>query len=104
MRTTWNALGFYRDVIGLGVTFTSPQWTELAWHDVTIAPTAAGRTGKAESWLGLHVDDLESAVAAIRTGRRSKEGPNATREGARLVAVTDTEGNSLTIGQQPALR
>ena len=45
------------------------------------------------------VDDLESALVAIEEagGRR---GPKRTEGGARLVTVTDTEGNSLTIGQQ----
>ena len=96
------ALVFYRDVLGLEARFSSPDWTELAWRDATIALLGGGTAEQRESWLGFYVDDLDSAVAAIeaagcRTGPERREGPS------RLVTFTDTEGNSLTIGAEPTV-
>ncbi len=95
------AVGFYRDVLGLGVKFTSPDWTELTWRDATIALHGGGGGQPRESWLGFYVDDLEAALATIEAagGQRGKE---RSEGGVRLVSITDTEGNALTIGGQPA--
>ena len=93
------ALAFYRDALGLTAAFSSPDWTELGWRDATIALHRGG-TPAEQSWLGFEVDDLDSALAEIESsgGRRGAE---RTEGGVRLVTVTDPEGNSLTIGQQP---
>ena len=95
------AMGFYRDVLGLTQQFASPDWTELTWRDATIALHRGGGGGQRESWLGFHVEDLDAALAAIEAagGRR---GADRNEGGVRLVSITDTEGNALTIGGQPA--
>jgi predicted enzyme related to lactoylglutathione lyase len=94
------ALAFYRDAIGLTPVFSSPYWSELAWRDATIALHLGGAALDGQGWLGFNVDDVDAAVAEIEAagGRRGTE---RSEGGARLVSVTDTEGNSLTIGQQP---
>jgi predicted enzyme related to lactoylglutathione lyase len=97
------AVGFYRDVLGLSPGFVSAEWSELAWHDATIAlhlgGSAAGIEAARESWLGLEFDDLDDALKAVEAGggRRTTERDEA---GARLVSVVDTEGNLLTLGQR----
>jgi predicted enzyme related to lactoylglutathione lyase len=94
------ATGFYRDVLGLAPQFTSPEWSELAWRDATVALHRGGERPR-DSWLGFQVDDLEATLSAIEAagGRRVKE---SNEGGMRLVSITDTEGNVLTIGGQPA--
>jgi predicted enzyme related to lactoylglutathione lyase len=94
------ALIFYRDVLGLAVVFASPDWSELTWRDATIALHGGGDGAPRESWLGFSVDDLDSALAAIEDGG-GRRGIERTEGGVRLVSVTDTEGNSLTVGAQP---
>ena len=94
------AVRFYTSVLGLEPRFASPDWTELAWHDAVIALHRGGTPTQAQGWLGFEVDDLDLALAEIEAGggRRDTERSEA---GVRLVTVTDTEGNSLTVGQQP---
>jgi predicted enzyme related to lactoylglutathione lyase len=48
--------------------------------------------------LGFNVDDLDAAAAEIEAGGAT--GQERTEGGSRLLAVTDTEGNALTIGAQ----
>ena len=95
------AVRFYSDVLGLGVQFASPDWTELSWRDAVVALHGGGGGLQRESWLGFYVDDLDSTLAAIEAagGRRGQE---RSEGGVRLVSITDTEGNELTIGGQPA--
>jgi predicted enzyme related to lactoylglutathione lyase len=93
------ALTFYRDVLGLEVGFQSPYWTELSWKDATIALHLGSADEARESWLGFNVDDLDAAAAEIEAGG-GQRGQERTQSGSRLLAITDTEGNSLTIGQQ----
>jgi predicted enzyme related to lactoylglutathione lyase len=93
------ALSFYRDVFGLTVGFESPYWSELSWRDATIALHLGGGDKERESWLGFNVDDLDAAAAEIEAGG-GRLGPERTEAGARLLSVTDTEGNPLTVGQQ----
>ena len=93
------AVAFYRDTLGLTLNFTSPDWSELAWRDATVALHLGGATAGQQGWLGFEVEDLDAAVAEIEAagGRR---GAARTEGRQRLVTVTDTEGNALTIGQQ----
>lgn len=93
------AIGFYRDVLGLTVKFSSPDWTELAWRDATIALHGGGQDDERESWLGFEFDDLDAAAAAIEAAGGHR-GPERSEAGSRLISVVDTEGNKLTIGQQ----
>jgi len=95
------ALAFYRDGLGLTLRFSSPNWSELAWRDATIALHLGGVAAEREGWLGFEVDDLDAAVAEIEAagGRRETE---RVEGGVRLISFTDSEGNSLTLGQQPS--
>jgi catechol 2,3-dioxygenase-like lactoylglutathione lyase family enzyme len=92
------ATRFYRDTIGLTVSFESPFWTELRWRDATIALHAGGGEEERECWLGFEVADLDGALVEVEhAGRR--RGKERVEGGARLVQVADPEGNLLTLGQ-----
>ena len=95
------ALSFYRDVLGLEQGVRSPEWSELRWRDATIALHGGGLEDGRQSWLGFYVDDLDAAAQEIVTAGGAR-GEERSEGGIRLLAVTDTEGNSLTLGQQPS--
>jgi predicted enzyme related to lactoylglutathione lyase len=94
------AVAFYGTVLGLKTTFASPAWTELAWRDAVVALHHGGTSPAAQGWLGFEVDDIDAALAEIELGG-GRRGAERTEGGVRLVTVTDTEGNSLTVGQRP---
>ena len=73
------AVGFYRDVIGLTVDFESPFWSELHWRDATIALHGGGTDEERESGLGFHVTDLDAALAEMEPAgaQRGEEQPRA---------------------------
>jgi catechol 2,3-dioxygenase-like lactoylglutathione lyase family enzyme len=68
------ALGFYRDVLGLQVSFGSPEWTELAWCDGTIAlhVAASVEEHERESRLGFEVEELDAAADEIEANLGSR--------------------------------
>jgi predicted enzyme related to lactoylglutathione lyase len=86
-------------VIGLEPQFASPDWTELKWRDATVALHGGGAEEERESGLGFEVDHLDAALTEVEAagGRIGKERSQA---GTYLVAIVDTEGNSLTLRQQ----
>jgi predicted enzyme related to lactoylglutathione lyase len=96
------AAAFYREGVGLGVRFVSPEWSELAWRDATVAlHGGAASTEQRVTGLGFEVDDLDAAckqiVAAggtIVTAPRDRPG-----EPIRLADVADTEGNVFSLAE-----
>jgi predicted enzyme related to lactoylglutathione lyase len=96
------AVSFYRDAVGLALDFQSPFWSELRWHDATVAlhPGASGE--ERESWLGFHVADLDGAVTALEHAGGHRRGNERAEGNARLQSVVDPDGNILTLGQDGA--
>ena len=96
------AAAFYREGVGLDVRFVSPEWSELAWRDATVAlHGGATSTEQRVTGLGFEVDDLDAAckqVAAaggtIVTAPRDRPG-----EPIRLADVADTEGNVFSLAE-----
>ena len=96
------AVAFYREGVGLEVRFVSPEWSELAWRDATVAlHGGATSTEQRVTGLGFEVDDLDAAckqVAAaggtIVTAPRDRPG-----EPIRLADVADTEGNVFSFAE-----
>src|SRR5439155_16722314 len=88
------AVAFYTEALGLGLRFSSPDWSELTWRDATIA-LHSGRGNGGATGLGFEVDDLAAACAAVKkAGGRVLTEPRARRgEFIRLAEVADTEGN-----------
>ena len=96
------ATGFYRDVFGLSVRFVSPEWSELAWRDATIAFHGGRADGEyQQTGLGFEVDDVDAACAAVAAAGGTVVAPPADRAGERirLAEVADTEGNVLSVAQ-----
>jgi predicted enzyme related to lactoylglutathione lyase len=93
------AVSFYRDVVGLVVEFESPFWSELRWHDATLALHGGASGEERESWLGLHVTDLDDAVAEVEQAGGRRRGVERAEGSARLQSVVDSDGNIFTLGQ-----
>lgn len=72
--------------------------TDTAWVQVFRDPGRAGGTA-----LNLAVDDLAGEAAAL-AGRGIRLGPvSTTDKDARLAAVTDPAGNTVTFVQNPSV-
>jgi predicted enzyme related to lactoylglutathione lyase len=84
-------------LVGLTLDFQSPFWSELRWREATIALHGGGSGEERESWLGLHVTDLDTALAEIEAAG-GRQGAERIEGGSRLVDVVDPEGNRLTFG------
>jgi hypothetical protein len=93
-----DAVAFHRDRLGLPLKFESPQWSEFATGDVTLALHEASPENPAGTvQLGYGVDDLTSLYA-----NRAKEGldfvsaPRAAH-GQQLARFRDNEGRECSI-------
>ena len=91
------AVGFWRDVIGLGVRMESPEWSELTWGDAIVAfHGGATDTELKRSGLGFDVDDIEAACKEVEAagGRILKPPFGGEAPGLTLADLADTEGNT----------
>ncbi len=96
------ATAFYRDVFGLSVRFVSPDWSELAWGDATVAfHGGRGDRDPQPIGLGFEVDDVAAACAAVTAAGGTVVKPPSDRAGERirLAEVADPEGNILSVAQ-----
>jgi hypothetical protein len=85
---TGNAVAYHRDTLGLPLKFQSPEWSEFATGDVTLALHAASADNPAGSvQLGYAVDDLISLCekSPEERHRLHKPAPLATWRTARQV-------------------
>jgi len=87
------AVAFHRDTLGLTLKFQSPEWSELATGETTLALHAASRgnlPGSVE--LGFAVDDLKALYAArASNGLDFVEAPRELH-GTLIARVRDSEG------------
>jgi catechol 2,3-dioxygenase-like lactoylglutathione lyase family enzyme len=92
------AVAFHRDTLGLPLKFQSPEWSEFATGDVTLALHAASADNPAGAvQLGYAVDDLKGLYAD-----RAKAGINFTSEpravhGSPIAKFRDNEGRECSI-------
>lgn len=96
------ALRFYKDVIGLHVSFESPEWSELTYGDATVALHGGKQdTALVESGLYFYVDDIDAACKEVEAaGGHVVAPPDANPdEGIILAMVGDTEGNGFGLCQ-----
>jgi predicted enzyme related to lactoylglutathione lyase len=93
------AVSFYRDTVGLALDFESPFWSELRWHDASIALHGGAPAEDRESWLGFHVADLDGALAEVERAGGRRRGSERAEGNARLQSVVDPGGNIFTLGQ-----
>jgi predicted enzyme related to lactoylglutathione lyase len=97
------AVAFYREVFGFEPRVQTPFWSELAFGgaDTVVALHRGGPVGERDTGLGLEVDDLAAACAAVLAhgGRVVREPRDRSEERVRLATVADPEGNRFSLGQ-----
>lgn len=92
------AVAFHRDTLGLPLKFESPEWSEFATGDVTLALHAANKDHPAGSVeLGYGVADLKSVYAERgRNGLKFLSEPKPLH-GTLLARFADSEGAPCSI-------
>jgi lactoylglutathione lyase len=93
------AVKFYSDVVGLPLKFQSPEWSEFATGDVTLALHPASEknpAGKLE--IGFNVPNLDQFYAEMKGKGVSFSMPPTRQDfGATLAQFVDSEGAHVTI-------
>lgn len=95
------AVKFHRDVLGLPLKFQSPEWSELATGDTTLAlHIASGANPAGSVQLGYSVQDLKGIYA-----NRNSNGIRFTAEpqplhGELLGKFVDSEGADCSISEK----
>ena len=92
------AVAFYRDVVGLPVKFTSPEWSEFATGETTLALHPASEKNPAGGVeLGFTVEDLDAFHRETTAkGVRYTQAPHALH-GTRLASLIDCEGAQVSV-------
>ena len=97
------AVGFYTDVIGFRQRSRSPNWSELAFGDFTLALHIDVGSGAKRNRTGLSitVTDIESACREIAAAGGEVINPprKSDFEGLTVALVADPEGNKLELGE-----
>ena len=88
-----NAVAFYRDRLGLELRFQSPEWTEFATGETTLALHAASDSHPAGSAsIGFSVDDIDAFYSSAQAnGVEFTAAPTETF-GHRIARFKDSEG------------
>jgi hypothetical protein len=93
-----SAVAYHRDTLGLALRFQSPEWSEFATGDVTLALHAASAENPSGIvQLGYAVDDLTSLYE-----NRAKNGidftsPPRALHGSLLARFRDNDGRECSI-------
>ena len=99
---------FYRDLLGVRVRFTSPDWTELDTGHTTLALHAgAKRDGACDkrlggtASLGFYVKDVDATARELRARgvRFLLEPENRPGEPIRLAVIADPDGLEINVTQ-----
>jgi lactoylglutathione lyase len=94
------AVQFHRDVLGLPLKFQSPEWSEFATGDTTLALHAASEQnppGKVQ--LGYNVPDLQAFYLEMsRQGIAFTQLPTP-EGGAKLARFLDPEGTECSVSE-----
>lgn len=95
------AVEFYRTAFDLEVRSTSPDWSELARGDATLALHGGGSGEESWTGLGFDVPDLEVACRSVVAAGGAVVQPPSDRPGEpiRLAVVRDPEGNAFSLSQ-----
>jgi predicted enzyme related to lactoylglutathione lyase len=94
------SVDFDTNVIGFRERSVSPQWSELAFGDFTLA-LHVGEAQSKSTGLSFTVNDLDLACKEVEAGGgKVVKGPfDGDIAGLRLAVVADSEGNVLEFGQ-----
>lgn len=92
------AVGFYRDKLGLQLKFQSPDWSEFVTGETTLALHAASERNPAGSCqLGFATPDLEGLYAQRETLGVEFTAPPAPRHGVKIARFLDSDGAECSI-------
>jgi len=101
--------GFYRDLLGLSLKFSSPSWTEFATGSTTIALHPArdaaqssikGLSPAGQAQLGFQVDNLNSVYSSLQAqGVEFSMTPKQQPEGGIVAVLHDSDGLGITLRQ-----
>ena len=87
------AVHFYRDVLGLPLKFQSPEWSEFATGETTLALHLASATHPAGMvQLGFRVPDLQAFYLAMTAQGITFTQPPTSEGGSQLARFLDAEG------------
>ena len=95
------AVAFYRDTVGLALKFASPDWSEFATGETTLALHPASKENPAgTTHLGLHADDI-AGVHRVLTAKGVRFTRQPTPEhGITLAEFVDSEGARVSLSSQ----
>jgi catechol 2,3-dioxygenase-like lactoylglutathione lyase family enzyme len=93
------AVAFHRDALGLPLKFASPEWSEFATGETTLALHAASEEHPAGTTeLGLNSDDIDGFYARRESlGVTFTEAPKDLH-GMRVGKILDPDGAELSVG------
>ena len=92
------ALAFYRDTIGLTLKFATPEWSEFASGDTTLALHAASPDRPAGTvQLGFGCDGIDAFQAAAVAAGIAFTQPIETVHGARIARLRDVDGAEISV-------
>jgi predicted enzyme related to lactoylglutathione lyase len=92
------AVAFYRDTLGLSLTFQSPFWSEFDTGETRLALHPASDQNPAGSvQLGLGTADVDAFCANIEAQGLAVTSPPADMHGTRIARFRDIDGSEISI-------
>jgi predicted enzyme related to lactoylglutathione lyase len=93
---------FYRDDVGLTLKFESPEWSEFATGETSLALHPASEKNRAGTYdVGFTVKDLQEAYRQMQTrGVKFLMPPTKQDFGGSLAQFLDTEGAHPSLGSE----
>jgi predicted enzyme related to lactoylglutathione lyase len=96
------AVKFYRDIVGLELKFESPEWSEFATGETSLALHLANQRNQAGTYdVGFTVQDLQQFFEQMQTkGVRFPMPPTKQDFGGTLAQFVDSEGAHPSVGSE----
>ena len=96
------AVKFYRDVIGLPLRFESPEWSEFATGETSLALHLASEKNRAGTYdVGFTVKNLQESYEQMQAkGVKFLMAPTKQDFGGSLAQFQDTEGAHPSLGSE----
>lgn len=92
------AVRFYRDTLGLPLKFQSPEWSELATGDTTLAlHLASSRNPAGKVQLGFRVSDIEGFYREMTAKGFTFTQPPTSEAGSTLARFLEPDGTEVSV-------
>lgn len=93
------AVAFYRDTLGLTLSFQSPFWSEFDTGETKLALHPASEENPAGSvQLGLGTSDIDNFFAAGQAEGLVFTSPPTDLHGTRIARIRDIDGAEISVG------